>query len=178
MLSNVNANKYFTPAASAKIVNLVTDLKKQGARNPILFYPSVETKEDMKQGRVSNQQGRLSNQQNYLQPYLVIDNRTLDANGIPIGFINDEYAGYVFGTNGQLEYSQQITEEFAWENDVWVVGEEENCSEENMVAAPDDDGNPNGRIRNDGDAEYGGIIQVTDLGAIEPWINGKVDLGI
>jgi len=43
------------------------------------------------------------------------------------------------------------------------------------VAAPDDDGNPNGRIRNNGDAEYGGIIQVTDLGALESWINGKLE---
>lgn len=42
---------------------------------------------------------------------------------------------------------KQVNEEYAWNNHVWVIGEEEQCSEENMVSAPDDDGNPYGRVQ-------------------------------
>lgn len=146
--------------AKSSILQIVSNLKKGESRNPILFYPSVETKEKLT-GRINF--------------------RTVDEEE-PIGVINaggggsytnDEYPGYRFNTDGTLDYAMQITEEFAWSNDVWVIGEEENCSDENMVSAINDDGNPNGRIQ--GQSEYGGLIQVTDLGAIESWINGKLE---
>ncbi len=48
LLNNAHASKYFSPTVSSTITKLVTDLKSLGARSPILFYPSVETKENKK----------------------------------------------------------------------------------------------------------------------------------
>lgn len=143
------------------ILNLVSDLKKIGLRNPILFYPSVETKENQLPSVPTGIQDEADD-------YIAVINDDKS------GGVKDEYPGYRFNTAGQLEYVQQITEEFAWDNDVWVIGDEENCSEGNMVAAPNDDGIMNERYQ--GQSEYAGLIQVTDIGAIESWISGKLEL--
>lgn len=149
----------------AVVMKIVSDLKALGARAPIIFYPSVETKEDRKKllnARTTDEEEVVS----------VID----ESGGV--GYTNDQYPGYRFNTDGQLAYYQQITEEFAWEHDVWVIGEEENCSEDNMVAAPEDFILNPDPLRVQGQPEYAAIIQVTDLGALETWILGKMEFKI
>ncbi len=138
------------------IVKLVNDLKTLGARNPIIFYPSVETKED-KKGLIN------ARMDVYDEVVSVID----EGGGGGGGYTNDQYPGYIFNTNGQLEYYQQITEEFAWENDVWVIGQEEGDPSNDTTLLSEVGG------RFDGQAENGGIIQVTSFSSIEPWITGK-----
>ena len=96
-----------------------------------------------------------------------------------IGVITDEFnnptqtaPGYIVDNNGSLTFYQTIDESFAWENDVWVFGQEENCSPENMVANPDDtDVLTYGRTN--GQTENGGVIKVTDWSLVEPWVLGK-----
>ena len=57
---------------------------------------------------------------------------------------------------------------------MYVIGEEENVSPENMIAANED--RTQGRTQ--GIAEYGGIIQVTNLNQIEHWTSGKLEFKI
>ena len=73
-----------------------------------------------------------------------------------------------------LVFYQNVSEDYAWENDVWVIGEEENVSDENLVAALEDIS----VARVQGQPEYGGIIQCTDLNAIEHWTSGKLEFKI
>lgn len=138
----------------AVVMKIVSDLKALGARSPIIFYPSVETKEDRK----NSINARTTDEEEVVS---VID----ESGGV--GYINDQYPGYRFNTDGQLEYYQQITEEFAWDHDVWVIGQEEGDPSNDTTLI----NYVNGRFN--GQAEYGGIIQVTDFSSIEPWINGK-----
>lgn len=97
----------------------------------------------------------------------------------PIGVITEEFVptdqtcpGYIVNSNGNLTFYQTIDESYAWENDVWVIGEEEVVSPENMVAAPEDTATLT-YARVQGGAEYGGIVKVTDWSLVEPWILGK-----
>lgn len=167
LLDNPKAKELIPNDISKTIQLKLADLKRLGKRNPILFYPSVETKEDNIKLSTKNQRSSSS--------------EVIPELNQPVGVYGDEanpkdiYPGYVLDDNDHLNYFRDIDENFAWENDIWVIGYEENCSPENMVVAPGDTGeipvSAYGRIN--GGAEYGGIIQVTDLGAVEPWISGK-----
>lgn len=84
------------------------------------------------------------------------------------------YPGYIIDNYGNLSYYSCINEEFAWANDVWVLGyEEEELSPDNQVASPNDVEAWTTTSRYEGIKEYGGHIQVLDLGQIESWVNGK-----
>jgi hypothetical protein len=162
LLSRADVDRYISATKQASISKILTDLKKLDARNPIIFYPAVETKEDNK---LTTPNSRIADDDD---PIYVIDS-------VVQYYTNDEYPGYYFGTDGELDYAMQITELFAWNNDVWVVGEEENCSEGNMEDAPEDLELNDSSSRVNGESENGGIIQVTNLGNLEPWINGKLE---
>jgi hypothetical protein len=158
-LLNKPASKTSVPAEKAiLILNIVKELKALGARNPIIFYPSVETKED-KKGLIN---ARTENDEEVVS--------VIDEGGSGGGYTNDQYPGYIFNTDGQLEYYQQITEEFAWDNDVWVIGQEEGDPSNDTTLINEVGGRFNGQ------SEYGGLIQVTNFSSIEPWINGKPEL--
>jgi hypothetical protein len=165
LLKNPASKISVSPDKSIAISKFIDELKNIGARNPIIFYPSVETKEDNKYFLNS----RMTNE----EVIAVVED---GSNGG--GYTNDQYPGYIFNTDGQLEYSQQITEEFAWNNDVWVIGEEENCSDGNMVEAPEDFILNPEPARFQGQPEYGAIIQVTNLNQLESWIIGKLEFQI
>ena len=165
LMTNPEAKTLIVPQKALAISKIVNDLKAMGAGNPIIFYPSVETKEDRK--------ANSSNQRTTVEEEVRV---VINDDGGGGGYTNDAYPGYTFNTEGQLQYSQQITEEFAWNNDVWVIGEEENCDEGNMIAAPEDFSlNPDPVARFQGQSERGGIIQCTNLNAIEHWISGKLE---
>ena len=103
---------------------------------------------------------------------------------VPDGVIRDEYdtttnlcAGYTLNSSNVLTAkSLNISETYAWANDLWVFGSEENLEADNMVAA----NAKNDQLeivsnRFNGQAEYGGIIQVTNLNKLEHWIMGKLE---
>ena len=84
------------------------------------------------------------------------------------------YPGYIIDNYGNLTYSICINEDYAWNHDVWVLGYEEDVSPDNQVASLDDLGAwTMTNSRSEGAQEYGGRIQITDLGALEPWVRGK-----
>lgn len=189
----LNKNNYFWNQDTNKILfSALQSIEKNTWRSVILFIPSVETEQDN------------------LITILQLESAEIHA------VFMDEYSdltltcpGYLM-TNGSLSFNQVIDEEYAWENDVWVFGQEEVVSEDNMIAnnsslsfiADFQDPNNSGdisasgditggggfyssntgggssipRFRTEGREEWGGIIQITDLGAVEPWIHGKLEL--
>lgn len=183
-------NNFWSTATNERIKTLNAYLENETNNNIIVFIPSVETEEDNRQ-----KNGSFRPKSNKI-----------------LAVFTEEYSpelqtapGYL-ATDGRLTFSQVINEEFAWENDVWVIGQEEAVSAENMIANDSsiifisdiqDPNNPGGisgtgnifggggshgggsstpRFRIDGREEWGGIIQITDLGAVEPWVHGKLEL--
>lgn len=151
----------------AKLKPLILSLQKAyNGTEPVLFYPKSETYEKQNKQHVYNKKGSYKPS-------------STTALGQPIAVMQDEYnpvlqecPGYMANINGELIYFREINEEFAWQNDVWVLGQEEDVSPENMIAAEDIVTTLN---RSEGQAEYTGYIQVIDLGAIEPWASGKLE---
>lgn len=98
----------------------------------------------------------------------------------PEGVIGDEYEpetekcpSYIIGENEQLARLEPRDEEYAWNNDLWVINQEEVVDEAFPVAMPPSFPE---LTRFNGQTERGGIINVTNIGQIESWINGKVEL--
>lgn len=155
---NENNNFWDKPTVD-KLILLQTGLKDANKNDVVIFIPSIEKHPE--KALPNNMQAR--------------SNR----NETPIAVIGLEYdnptktcPGYIVSNGSTLTFYQTINESFAWENDVWVVGEEEIVSPENMVAAVEDTAVID-YSRMDGDAEYGGIVKVTDWSLVEPWILGK-----
>ncbi|MBX9807288.1 MAG: hypothetical protein K2X95_05785 [Flavobacteriaceae bacterium] len=149
-------------ALSARIKSL------NGGIEPLLFYPRAETIEESRLNQKSSATAKLAEQ-------------TVGVNQDVYDPITNASPGYVLTFDGELIFYDNITEDFAWENDVWVIGQEETGV--NMSLVGDDvfsnyfstTGIPS---RSDGQAEFGGIVQVTDLGSIEPWVAGKLEFAI
>lgn len=85
------------------------------------------------------------------------------------------YAGYIIDNSGNLTYSECIDEAFAWTHDVWVLGYEEVVSPGNQIASPEDPYYVSTNGRYEDFAEHAGLVQLTDMGAIEPWVQGKLE---
>lgn len=132
-------------------------------KEPLLFYPRAETIE-MKR---KNSNGARTNEAGFSQELI----------GVYQDVYHPDYSspGYIIDNGYSLVFYQNITEDYAWENDVWVIGAEENVSPENSVAAVED---ISVAARFQGQAEYAGIIQCTDLNAIEHWTAGKLEFKI
>lgn len=158
-------NKSYTFWDNKTVQNLETlqnDIKNKTERNVIIFIPSME---NIKSKVAQNDNFSISKK----------ENSTVYENIITV--IGDEYIptdqtcpGYVVSNEGNLVFYQTIDESFAWENDVWVFGQEEgdptNDTTYNMIESE----------RADGQAEFGAIIQITDFSQIEPWPGGKVEM--
>lgn len=125
-------------------------------RHPILFYPRAETIEAM----VNNG----------------VDTFRLEHS---IGVYQDVYhenyssPGYILDESSKLVFYENISEAFAWQHAIWVFGEEEDSElsdglPESTAHTESITGN-----RTSGRPEFGGLIQVTNLNAIEHWSLGK-----
>lgn len=96
---------------------------------------------------------------------------------------NDDYSspGYRL-ENGELVFDRNVTEEDAWQNDVYVVGPEEFSDIEDggddPYAGGDGSGTVSSDYRTDGRAEYGATIQVPSINAIEHWTAGKLEMRV
>jgi len=163
---NPSYSKYITDLST-----LSNQIKKlNGGIEPLVFYPRAETiEENFKSLRKSQKVFKMSQQ---VEQTIAVNQDVMDPNG--------STPGYILSFDGEMIYFDNIFEEFAWENDVWVIGEEEvvpNMSsfEDNITTSVSFVAPPS---RFENQAEYGGIIQVTDLGAIEPWTKGKLEFSI
>ncbi len=164
----------------SKIETLTSRIQEldHGAR-AMVFYPKAETIED----NVKKNKG-FDVAKNMDEPIAVLK-----------GAYNDDYSapGYKLAKNGSLVFDRMVTEEDAWENDVYVIGASEDlveyaidpCYEKNGAGRGCYSGGPRGdgggggtnnsNLRTNGRAEQGGLIQVTDLNAIEHWFSGKLE---
>ena len=153
-----NGNKFWTSSEAGYIQCLVEKIRtadEDRPEEPILFVPFLED--------------------------LNIDSLLADyPTGVPEGVIGDEYdsltmecPSYTLDNNEDLVKNLDRDEDYAWTHDLWVINQEETVSEASISPL----GHGNEFLnRTNGQAEYGGIIKVTDIGSIEPWTSGKVEL--
>jgi len=138
--------------------------------------PITMVDQDNEVGKLLDNSDKRSNGTNL---YVPVDG---SCNGPTYGY----YSGYIISDGGSLTFSNCINETLAWETDVWVLGYDEDVSPENRIASTFDGyyggytgGGEERKIpktqleRIDGRTELGGRINVTNLGAIEPWVRGK-----
>lgn len=153
-------HNYWDAATITKLSNLEKVITSTKRNDVTIFIPSIEKHPEK---AVAN---RLQQRTEILQEPIAV----IGAEFVPS---TQSSAGYIVNnSSGTLTFYQTIDESYAWENDVWVVGEEEIVSPENMVAAPEDTATLN-YARVNGGAEYGGIVKVTNWSLVEPWILGK-----
>lgn len=98
----------------------------------------------------------------------------------PEGVISAEYdektmecPSYVINAEQGLARVAPRNEDYAWKSDLWVINQEEVIDEMSQEIMPPGVLESN---RFNGQTERGGIINVTNIGQIESWINGKVEL--
>ncbi len=149
---------FWNSSRKSYIQGLLNDLYALGQKEPVVFIPFLEDK-----------------------PITFITNNEFPQ-GVPIAVLKPEYdsanatcPGYTLKQNDNLESIQQnINEDYAWVNDVWVIGEEEGTpSNDSTIGQSLNQSNAGNTSRSNGQGEYGGIIQVIDFRYIEPWINGR-----
>jgi len=183
LISLNDQHKYWDKAISDKLLDLQKLSKRDGNNDVIIFIPSIENHPEKAQinnsnlvavRRIPNADGMVS-ESNESHGYRYQD---------PMGVIADEYdnatktcPGYIVVMNGVLRFFQTIDEEFAWEHDVWVIGEEENLPAESMIAA-DQSTFIESHSRFEGRAEFGGIVKVENWSLVEPWVRGKPEFRI
>lgn len=191
-LIELNAQNSFIPIGSAnELISLVKQMKKFRPNEiPNLYVPVMEKrdlKEKSNKGQETGSQGNaritMVDQDNEIGKMVSANNnvsgsevsRVPEVNACAPGY----YFGYIIDDGGSLTYSNCIDEQLAYTTDVWVLGYEETVSPGNMIASSFDGytgGYTGGGLvasRIQGRTEYGGRIQVTNLGNIEPWVRGK-----
>jgi len=176
-------HSFWNTETTKDIENYLENLRSLTDLEPIIFIPNVENFD------------KLPNQN------FSFDFKNSNSLGETELVLKDEYdfntrtcLGYKNSDSG-LVPTQPIDEEYAWEKDVWVVGDSEFSAAENnnledigpthlSYHYPDDgvsggsggSGSSTQPTRTEGRAEYGGIIQITDRGAVEHWISGKFEM--
>jgi len=182
--NNQKNNSVFSKSVT-KLQSLSSSIKlESNGLRPLVFYPKAETLEEKVAQKSFNAKSDLQ------EPVVVFR-----------GPYNDDYSvpSFTLNTNDELVFDRMVTEEDAWQNDVYVVGPEEgvpyivdNCNEQRKNLSPDElleygcgggtgdgtSGTGTTSARTDGRTEYGGYIQVTDMNAIEHWLKGKFEFRI
>lgn len=150
-------------------------------REPIVFIPSVENLDpEIIKPRIALNSINEPNSNDTLKVIQRLPpetDQTIYVFGENGGQDNKYYPGYTMDQSGSLTYYGMISESFAWNNPVVVIGIEEESS-----YTPDDTDpaslNPVKTLdsRNPTRLEIGGRILVTDISSIEPWIYGKLEM--
>jgi len=140
------------------IQGLVDEILAFGQNQPVVFIPFVEDK-----------------------PASWIINNEYPT-GVPDAVIKDEYnsstqkcPGYTLDQSDNLvAKGLDIDEAYAWANDLWLFGAEEGVPINDTTIGHSLNLDETGYTsRVNGQAEFGGIIQVTDFSYIEPWVDGR-----
>ena len=179
LISLNGQHKYWDRVTVDNLLDLQKLCKREGKNDVIVFIPSIENHPEKAQSSINNLSAErkvqnasgLASESSELGGYRYQD---------PIAVIVDEYdnptktcPGYIVVMNGTLRFFQTIDEEFAWDYDVWVIGEEENLPAESMVAADETNFIETNSTRVNGRSEYGGIVKVENWSLVEPWVSGK-----
>lgn len=175
--------KLASPDQIESITSLVKQMKAANlGREPIVFIPSVENLDpEIIKPRIALNSINEPNSNDDLKAINRLPPETdqiIYVFGDAGGQDNELYPGYTIGESGDLSYYGMISESFAWNNPVVVIGVEEESSYN-----PDDNTNPASLNpvktldnRNPLNLEIGGRILVTDISSIEPWIYGKLEM--
>jgi len=167
----LNESNPLLASSVGNLKSLVIELRSLKNAEPVIFYPRAEVYDDYRKndGYLAN---RIAPEDQYVPAGTYIPP------GIPTAAYQDYYYpdystdGFTINSNNYLSYFGNINEDYAWENDVWVVGYGEDCSSGNLVDAPPPLLNPE---RTQGQSERGMIIQCTSLNSIEHWTSGKLE---
>lgn len=154
-----------------EIETYVHNLEKLTPYETIIFIPFTESlDEEIIQNTVTNFQKSMNPADTKIVFKDEYDSTNLTCPGYSL--IDDD-----------LNYDGDVDEDYAWENDIWVIGPAEfNNGTVPELTNEDPNTTDGGSIpttnisRVEGRAEYGGIIQITDRGAVEPWISGKFEM--
>jgi len=169
---NLNEGNPAFSSSIGKIKTAVLELKNIKRTDPVIFYPRAEIYDDYRKKNNNLLSNRIAPEDQYVPAGTYIPP------GIPTAVYQDYYYpdystdGYTINSSNYLTYFGNINEDYAWENDVWVIGYGEDCSSGNLVDAPPPPLNPE---RTQGQSERGMIIQCTNLNSIEPWLSGKLE---
>lgn len=176
-------HSFWSTETTKEIETYLENLRSLTDFEPIIFIPNVENFDDLPFQNISFD---FKNSNSFTNTELVLKDE--------YDFNTRTCPGYIV-TDPGLVTTGPIDEDDAWGRDVWVVGDAEFSLAENdhfedfepHLTYNDDNGwNSGGSggsgsstpppTRTDGRAEYGGIIQITDRGAVEPWISGKFEM--
>lgn len=154
-------------------------------KQPVVFIPSVETFDPAiltgKSGNESQFEGVTARNEN--QVIFVFRDEP--------GKDKELFPGYVYDSSGNKKFYGMISEDFAWNNNVWVVGYEEFAENERVTssmpfkqveaAGPTTKATSNASVSNvcgraNGRAEYGGRIKAINISEMEPWTWGKLEM--
>lgn len=169
----IGIQKQLVPQNHAKKIDELSKqmVRLKPGRLPIIFVPVVEIFDP--NANIYKGRSLLSRYENASIEHSSIRVVSRDAQVTK----EDLYPGYYFNAFDKWDTCGLISEDFAWKNDVWVIGYEENISSEKQVTTikPSSIKDSSGRLqlRPNGRAEYGGRLQVLDLGEIESWVSGK-----
>lgn len=164
----------------SKIASLTSKIQETDKEaRPMVFFPKAETIED----NIIANKGSYDVAKNLKEPLAVLK-----------GAYNSDYSapGYKLDEQNKLVYVRDVTEEYAWNNDVYVIGPSEQVrgftppcdfrKGKDCYSGGPSGGGPatttSGNFRKNGRAEYGGYIQVTNLNEIEHWFSGKLEMQI
>jgi len=185
-LSEIFTENSLQKLASPDQIESITSLVKQmkaanSGREPIVFIPSVENLDpEIIKPRIALNSINEPNSNDTLKVIQRLPpetDKTIYVFGENGGEDNKYYPGYTMDESGSLTYYGMISESFAWNNPVVVIGIEEESS-----YIPDDTDpaalNPVKVLsqRNPSRLEIGGRILVTDISQIESWVRGKLEM--
>jgi len=182
-LSEIFTENSVQKLASSNQIESINSLVKQmkaanSGREPIVFIPSVENLDPKIIASNSIIKPNSNDDLKAINRLPPETDQIIYVFGDNGGQNNELYPGYTMDESGSLAYYGMISESFAWNNDVVVIGIEEESSYN-----PDDDINPalSNPIkalsqRNPTRLEIGGRINVTNIKEIESWVRGKLEM--
>lgn len=178
-LSNLNVNSK-SNSKNSFVFEEISSLSKKfeqetGGIKLKLYYPHA--------ARFDKENGanfRASNKTKVDNPEIVLMNN-----------YNEDYSSPAFQINdkGELVFSKNVTEDYAANNNVYIIGSESISTNKDELLMPEDPylgggggegggGTPVLTYRTEGRAEYGGKIQITDINEIEHWTAGRLEMRI
>lgn len=175
--------KFISKDQIENITSLVDQIKvANSGREPIVFIPSVEnTDPDVIKNKIAlNSVVKVSTNDTDGPGGLPPDpgSQMIYIFGETGGVDNEYFPGYTIDQSGNSSYWGMVGEDFAWNNNVVVLGIQEESSYN-----PNDDVNSASTNmiktlsqRNPTRVEIGGRINVTNIKEIEAWIYGKLEM--
>lgn len=181
MLTSAKNEKSVNQVKWQKVDSVAKKMKTlKSGRHPVIFIPSVETFDPEKIQRVNKTKSmglfkgvKAKDTEQII--FVFKDSKSED---------NKLFPGYTYDELGNKKFYGMISEEFAWNNNVWVVGYEEIRTSGNLkrYVPPVQEESTNSKLstltgsRDPSRYEFGGRINIANVGQLEAWIAGKLEM--